>query len=487
MEAEKPVAIDPAPEAGGVRLNQMKLLVALDALLREGSVSGAAASLAMQTSAMSRMLNDLRELYDDRIFVRTGKGMRPTPFAESLRMRVRALAAETQTLLEGSQGNATLSASREDDGWNEPCRLPAPPLAVAPAVPLEAAPSPQILASKIAAIGDNADPHRRLGRYIAITAPGPGRSRPLTTEEARDALAIVLRGEADPVQVGALLMTIQYRGATALELAGFVQAIRAQCTEALTETGGRPDLDWPAYLSPNWRSPPWFIHAARLVAMAGHKVLLHGHFGGGAESGKLELASADAGIPVCLSLNEAARALQAGNIAYLPLGAMAPQVQSLVALHPLLQMRTPMHAAIPLVNPLGAPATLVGAANTSKRDLYRDMARMLGVEHLAIIGSIRDIAQLTPTRSTPLFRLVDGEDIDTTIPARPMTKADATGIFTQREYWRAVWSGAARDEQAETTIIHTTAAALVCLGGDPDHPFDAALRQAEALWTLRRK
>ncbi|WP_430514490.1 helix-turn-helix domain-containing protein [Pannonibacter phragmitetus] len=77
----------------------MKLLIALDALLREGSVSAAAASMGLQVSAMSRMLAQLREFYGDPLLERTGQGMRPTPFAEALRLEVRGLANDAEVLL----------------------------------------------------------------------------------------------------------------------------------------------------------------------------------------------------------------------------------------------------------------------------------------------------------------------------------------------------------------------------------------------------
>lgn len=71
------------------RLGQLKLLVAFDALLREGSVSRAAAGMGLPISSMSRILQQLREKYGDQLFLRTGQGLRPTPFAENMRLRIR--------------------------------------------------------------------------------------------------------------------------------------------------------------------------------------------------------------------------------------------------------------------------------------------------------------------------------------------------------------------------------------------------------------
>ena len=48
--------------------------------------------------------------------------------------------------------------------------------------------------------------------FIRILGRGPGRSRSLTRTEARQALGMVLRGEATGEQIGALLMLLRYRG-----------------------------------------------------------------------------------------------------------------------------------------------------------------------------------------------------------------------------------------------------------------------------------
>ena len=62
--------------------------------------------------------------------------------------------------------------------------------------------------------------------YVRILARGPGLSRPLTQEEARDAMRLILAGEVEPEQLGAFLMLMRYRGESAGELAGLVEAAR---------------------------------------------------------------------------------------------------------------------------------------------------------------------------------------------------------------------------------------------------------------------
>ena len=75
------------------------LLVALDALLAEGSVVKAARRLGLSDSAMSRTLARLRDATGDPLLVRAGRGLVPTPRAIQLRDRVRDLADEVRAVL----------------------------------------------------------------------------------------------------------------------------------------------------------------------------------------------------------------------------------------------------------------------------------------------------------------------------------------------------------------------------------------------------
>src|ERR1700761_3636485 len=69
----------------------MNLLVALDALLAENSVAGAADRLHLSPPAMSRTLSRIRRATGDDILVRAGRTMIPTPRALELREETREL------------------------------------------------------------------------------------------------------------------------------------------------------------------------------------------------------------------------------------------------------------------------------------------------------------------------------------------------------------------------------------------------------------
>ena len=77
----------------------LNLLIALDALLAEGGVTGAARRLGLSPSAMSRTLARLRSATGDPLLVRAGRGLVPTPYAAELRERVHALSRDVLAVL----------------------------------------------------------------------------------------------------------------------------------------------------------------------------------------------------------------------------------------------------------------------------------------------------------------------------------------------------------------------------------------------------
>jgi DNA-binding transcriptional LysR family regulator len=77
----------------------LNLLTVLDALLHEGSVTGAAERLHLSTPATSRALGRLRRALDDPLLVRAGRGLVPTPLALSLAPQVGAIVEQARALL----------------------------------------------------------------------------------------------------------------------------------------------------------------------------------------------------------------------------------------------------------------------------------------------------------------------------------------------------------------------------------------------------
>ncbi len=84
----------------GVDLN---LLVALNILLKEKSVTQAADYLGITQPAMSNTLKRLRQQFDDPLLVRTSEGMKPTERAQALEPEVRELILHVERVVQPVQ------------------------------------------------------------------------------------------------------------------------------------------------------------------------------------------------------------------------------------------------------------------------------------------------------------------------------------------------------------------------------------------------
>ena len=80
----------------------LNLLISLQVLLEEGSVSRAAERLYITQPAMSKTLSRLRQLFDDPLFTRTSHGMQATPRAQELAADLAGILTDISQLVSGS-------------------------------------------------------------------------------------------------------------------------------------------------------------------------------------------------------------------------------------------------------------------------------------------------------------------------------------------------------------------------------------------------
>ncbi|MEM9044784.1 MAG: LysR family transcriptional regulator [Pseudomonadota bacterium] len=82
-----------------IRRLDLNLLVVLDALYKERSVTRAAERLTLTQPTVSGMLRRLREIFDDELYLRSSHGVVPTPRAEALAGQVAEILESANALL----------------------------------------------------------------------------------------------------------------------------------------------------------------------------------------------------------------------------------------------------------------------------------------------------------------------------------------------------------------------------------------------------
>jgi anthranilate phosphoribosyltransferase len=311
--------------------------------------------------------------------------------------------------------------------------------------------------------------------FVATLGRGPGRSRALTRAEAKTAFAMVLRGEADPHQVGAFLMLLRFRGEDAEEITGMVQAIRTHAGLNWDDLG--VDLDWPSYGAGRTRGAPWFLLSAMALARSGITVLMHGSndFSSG--------IAAREGL-AALGLRGELASLRAERFAYIPLRTMAPAVERLLDMRRLFGLRSPVNTAVRLLNPANAPFGVDGVFHPPYIAVHLGVAERMRRRRLLVLKGGGGEAERVPLKaaSASLWDLATGrQEID--LPAVDGLRPHPPGGDTPAGF-AAVWNGETKPETPLATIRATIALGLLATGrsGDPAQ----AMRDAASIWAQRR-
>jgi len=303
-----------------------------------------------------------------------------------------------------------------------------------------------------------------LAPFVQIVARGKGRARAMTLREAQDAMAMILRGDAAPEAVGALLMVMRLRGETAEEIAGFTAALRAHVSGKLPQA----DLDWPSYAAGRSRGAPLFLLAARLVGQAGYTVSMHGWN---------SHQSATASVREVLDL--------AGpQVRYSPLESLSPAAFDLLNLRDTFGLRSCFNTVLRMWNPSQALASVQGVFHPSYRSLQAQAAAMLGQQDLSIIKGGGGEFERHPSKDITLFGLRDAAHIQEA--AAPILH-DTRRLHEADEVidLRGLWRGTVQDDFAVATVTGTAALALWTLKAAPT--LHGAQQMATGLWATRHQ
>src|SRR4051794_26795077 len=87
------------PRGDPLRAMDLNLLKAFDALMQERNVTRAAQRLGVTQPSASAALARLRLLFGDELLVKSGREMRPTPFAERIAGRIHHLLVEVEDIV----------------------------------------------------------------------------------------------------------------------------------------------------------------------------------------------------------------------------------------------------------------------------------------------------------------------------------------------------------------------------------------------------
>lgn len=309
--------------------------------------------------------------------------------------------------------------------------------------------------------------------FIRILGKGQNGSRHLTFDEAKTAMTMVLEGKVEDIQLGAFLLLLRYQQETFEELAGFAKAAR----DHIAVSSLTVDIDWPTYAGKK-RHYPWYLLAAKLLAKQGITVLMHGAGQHTSERFYTEQFLQTLAINNCQNWQEVAQSLAEQNIAFIGLQHFLPKLQQIIALRPLLGVRSPVHSLARLLNPLQARCSLQSIFHPNYQATHQQASQLLGDTTIIIKGEGGE-NEVRPDNNSVLLGVNNGSAWQETWPALTEQRLLKPPVL-EANHLIAVWQKKIKDEYADLAIPATIALALRGLGIAREQ----ALKEAEQLWQL---
>lgn len=234
---------------------------------------------------------------------------------------------------------------------------------------------------------------------IKAVGTGPRGSRPLSFDEARDAMRAILAGEVTPAQAGAFLIAMRMKGEQPVELAGFAQALRDARAAVPAPAEGPPLVCSAGSFDGVGESPSLSLAAAVVAATAGVRVFVPcaGLLGPKYGTTPLDVLAALGG-PARPAVETSLAMLARSGVGLVHAGEAIAGYDALCEIRDEIGLRSPVHSAEKLIDHFGARRFVVGHTHSTYTDKLAEAMRLLGAERAVIVRGIEGSDILRPGR-----------------------------------------------------------------------------------------
>ncbi len=226
----------------------------------------------------------------------------------------------------------------------------------------------------------------------------------LSAAEARDAMIVILTGQASTPEISAFLMGLRNKGETADELLGFARAMREKSAVVDVGLDSEPLLDTCGTGGDSSGTFNISTVAAFVVAGAGVRVATHGNRSFSSRCGSADILE-QLGVHVSLAPERVAQAIREIGIGFLFAPLMHPAMKHAQPARVELKTRTVFNLLGPLTNPARATRQLIGAPSTQAAELMANALAGLGPERAFIVHGSGGLDEVTTTGSTLVFEV----------------------------------------------------------------------------------
>jgi anthranilate phosphoribosyltransferase len=323
----------------------------------------------------------------------------------------------------------------------------------------------------------------KMKAFLAKVASGTT----LVQEEARDAFAIIMSGDATPAQIGAFLMGLRIRGETVDEITGAARVMREKALRVSAPAGAIDIVGTGGDAAGTYNIS---TAAALIVAAAGVTVAKHGNRALSSKCGSADVLLA-LGVKIDADMALVEKAIRDVGIGFL----MAPRHHAAMrhVAGPRVEIgtRTIFNLLGPLSNPAGVTRQFTGVFARGWIVPMAEVLGNLGTEHAWVVHGADGLDELSTTGPSYVAELRNGTvrtfevvPEDANLPRARLQDLKGGDADTNAAAMRALLEGtknAFRD-----AVVFNAAAALI-VAGKADTLMDGTAKAAAAIDSGRAK
>jgi anthranilate phosphoribosyltransferase len=241
---------------------------------------------------------------------------------------------------------------------------------------------------------------------VAAALRALAEGRDLDAVHAEDAFSQVMRGEASPVQMSALLMGLRVKGESTAELVGAVRALRGAMV-TVEAPAGATLVDTCGTGGGSMTTFNISTAAAFVAAGAGVHVAKHGNRSFTSQSGSADVLEA-LGVSLPPTRERAARLLAACRMTFLFAPLFHPAMKHVGPVRRELGLTTMMNLLGPLANPAGVRRQVVGVADPARAGLLAEALAALDAVHALVVHARDGMDEIAPDGPTDVWEVRGG-------------------------------------------------------------------------------
>jgi len=229
--------------------------------------------------------------------------------------------------------------------------------------------------------------------------------RDLSVDEAREAMAVIMSGQATDAQIAGFLVALRMKGETVDEITGCAQAMRGAATAI--DAGGLDVVDTCGTGGTRKGTLNVSTAAAIVAAGAGVPVAKHGNRAASASWGSADVLEA-LGVNIEAEPAVVERCIREAGIGFLFAPALHRAMKFAIGPRRQLAIRTVFNILGPLTNPAGARRQLLGVF---AEELVEPMARVLanlGAVRALVVHSRDGMDEISLCDETIVAEVADG-------------------------------------------------------------------------------